>query len=1632
MATRKSFNTPPGEALINIIRKPLEIPQLFDILPKRQLLFQVPTGMFDPFCHTLTQLRDIAGLASSCTEGSASSFSEIDDPELKQYCQERVSSWVTPGLTYGRFLNPTWSPYPNDDPDPTEDELQRMCDKLKRYLGLSVDDNDGLLLLRFLARLIIDLQGEVPAEIEALIYNSQMMLKYVGSCTWEGNQYSIKVIDVYQEGHPPLNMSECNDLHARDVCVSMGFRYGPETFIDSVNSLVMSDNILYNERWSMPCIVKGYVPDVKSLSSIACNIGDRYGVYAPTTVHPVTVYEWSGEEWIIAPIPYPYEEKKTMYWETIPVTPHNTYKNPDTIYLEDHRILNKEGVCTSHSLSISGGMYVPNICLNRDRLTAINYVVTFIDTTDGEAGAPYEGCSGAMTWQKVWDDEDTGDAVYGYTAHLSSDLDSNGTAEELGLIVIRPDGWGSGNFVPNENGTYDALYYDVTKPWIVEHYWRLSTYYRLDAGVLYPMCWSSGGSGTVTLKNQDSHQPDWSWSRVFYVYKGKGSRLPQRMTEEEVKSQLKVTYDCKITEDPMWFPGFSIDKSTGDISASGNGLGFPFYVQVEVNLKVEPEWTDESDVVHICVDRFDNTITASRRAFLWQASKDADSTWQSYPPVYHGTQGTAWGFWSNIPKYKAFKDPFGTETQAPNAKCAVCVYSADFSEYHIEDAFSEWKDADDEGNSNNTMVSFETKLTPHPAHPSSMYENFVILKGFSITVNPGDITCKDGYYFRLSAVIYFGGIKYPIMFPTWDIKVNKCPYYLESVYTGYEAADGQSSLSYSGSGELLRTSCEGNELLVIPQVKSGASYGIIINPAYAGGSPHEAYCWGAVHTNGSALKPMSLCPLDTQNVFCDDVGLITVDYSKPSSDGTSYFTSVSENSDTKLYKIKVAPPPSDTSISVDTLTNFHSKDLSGTFLRYRADNTFTIKPKGKRSVLITKQLTYSEALSGITIVVACYESQAEASSSHFVVDAQVYALNNPDQRSATITGVVYHDSLIRVHIPAGFFVMIGRDGEVFINMNVNIMLSDDGYRFTYGRHDGDIQVCAFFSGGQAISQDYNEGENMLIRYGDMFIQWDNEHQMYFKRAERVNSGSEVVVHKWSIFNPYRYRVDSIPVFNDGRALVFTNRTILIDEANHPVSPYGFVSRVHNYTMFTNDNDHASFDFIALANSWLNKTEYNNGTVSFTTRSYSGYVVSVGANVGTIRVKKGDEWTNISGSIELEEGEHEFSVEYPSTPGYSLEGWYVNGKLVGSTNPITISITSDTTIIAQVKTPEPISNYTLTLSGINCQLYIDNVLQSSITAPKGSIHTIMARADSGYEFKGWSDGDTTNPRGISLSSDMSFTAITEAMPTEAQCTLILSFVPTGIDNVVFTVDNLPYDPSVPSIFRVGSEHVIRVDGRPLNYGFSYWYPGGYTVNPYTLTIPNAHSYELTAVFVQGESGYDLSVGGTNCTCYYELVQDPTHTHHTAGIVPVNAEYIITCIPNEGTTFKEWNGYDGKEVHTIKSTTYAARAKGDAHWWALCELPPKPKIKIYIMVMESVSGSCDLYVDGTPYKSGNAIEVQEETTHVISASPKPGYAFKSWYVGTDEVSTQTISLTTKKITTETNDIYYYYTCNCYRLN
>ena len=209
-----------------------------------------------------------------------------------------------------------------------------------------------------------------------------------------------------------------------------------------------------------------------------------------------------------------------------------------------------------------------------------------------------------------------------------------------------------------------------------------------------------------------------------------------------------------------------------------------------------------------------------------------------------------------------------------------------------------------------------------------------------------------------------------------------------------------------------------------------------------------------------------------------------------------------------------------------------------------------------------------------------------------------------------------------------------------------------------------------------------------------------------------------------------------------------------------------------------------------------------------------------------------------------------------------------------TNPRTVTVTGNANYKALFHlngTPQ----YTITVLANDPTL---GSVTGSGTYPEGTTIDISATPNPGAYFTGWDDGNNDNPRSVTVTQNMTFTAIF----TEVQ---------------TFTITVRPEYPLQGTTYGGGTYPagtVINIGATPnINFYFSGWQDGNMD-NPRSITV--TEDAEYVASFSQNP------VQTYTVTVYYDESQGFIIG---AGTYTAGATASIAAIPADGFVFKKWN-------------------------------------------------------------------------------------------------------------------------------
>ncbi len=295
-------------------------------------------------------------------------------------------------------------------------------------------------------------------------------------------------------------------------------------------------------------------------------------------------------------------------------------------------------------------------------------------------------------------------------------------------------------------------------------------------------------------------------------------------------------------------------------------------------------------------------------------------------------------------------------------------------------------------------------------------------------------------------------------------------------------------------------------------------------------------------------------------------------------------------------------------------------------------------------------------------------------------------------------------------------------------------------------------------------------------------------------------------------------------------------------------------------------------------------------------------------------------------------------------GYTFNSW-TDGI---TDNPRTVTVTGDATYTATF-----VALHTITVTSAD---ETQGTASGSGDYAEGLEIEISATPAEHYHFAQWNDGNTDNPRTITVTSDSTFTAV---------------FAINQHTVTVVSADTEMGTVSESGTYDYGSE--IQISATPADgYGFVAWNDGN-TDNPRTIIVTEDITY--TATF------------GTLRTITVLSADETMGTVSGSGIYVEGAQVEISAEAVEHYHFTQWNDGSTDNPRTITVTgnmTYTAVFAIDQH----------------TITVESTDASMGTVSEGGTYDYGTEMQ--------ISATASEHYHFVQWNDGnTDNPRTITVT-------------------------
>lgn len=349
------------------------------------------------------------------------------------------------------------------------------------------------------------------------------------------------------------------------------------------------------------------------------------------------------------------------------------------------------------------------------------------------------------------------------------------------------------------------------------------------------------------------------------------------------------------------------------------------------------------------------------------------------------------------------------------------------------------------------------------------------------------------------------------------------------------------------------------------------------------------------------------------------------------------------------------------------------------------------------------------------------------------------------------------------------------------------------------------------------------------------------------------------------------------------------------------------------------------------------------------------------------------WGTVSGGGTYNAGATCTLTATPAS-GYQFQSWKKNGAVVSTSPSYSFEVTESATYTAHFG-EIPINYYTIST---NVTPAGAGMVDGGGTYQEGSTITLTAMAEIGYSFDQWNDGNTDNPRTITVMADATYTA----QFTQDTYTISVYANPTDGGTVNGGGSNYHY----------GDNAILEAtpaDG----YEFQGWSDGS-NENPHTVLVMGDATYMATF----------SEVGATYYTVTTGISPDGAGTVNGGGTYEEGTSIILTAVANTGYSFERWNDGSTQNPRTVivdNNMSFTA-------------IFTQNQYTITVLANPTTGGTVS---GGGSYAYGS--------TATLRATPYSGYEFVGWSDGSNQNPhnvTVTGNATYTAIFSEVGNIYY----------
>ena len=288
-----------------------------------------------------------------------------------------------------------------------------------------------------------------------------------------------------------------------------------------------------------------------------------------------------------------------------------------------------------------------------------------------------------------------------------------------------------------------------------------------------------------------------------------------------------------------------------------------------------------------------------------------------------------------------------------------------------------------------------------------------------------------------------------------------------------------------------------------------------------------------------------------------------------------------------------------------------------------------------------------------------------------------------------------------------------------------------------------------------------------------------------------------------------------------------------------------------------------------------------------TPTYTVTLASANATMGTV---------SPAGASTVNENDS-FTATATANTGYHFTAWKEGTTQVSTSAAYTFTVTRDISLTAHFAP----NSYTLTATSANNTM---GTVSGGGSYDYNSTATLTATANTGYHFVQWQDGNTQNPRTVTVTGDATYTATFEANATPVQ---------------QYTITVGSNDETMGTVSGGGTYDegtVITLTATAASgHRFVQWQDGN-TQNPRTVTVTEDATY--TATFEQ-EVGIEEAINEA-----ISLYPNPTTT--TAIVSGIMGESTITLVDMAGRECGRWHTTESSltmHLGSLKSGAYFVR-------------------------------------------------------------------------------------------------------------